>query len=1155
MRSRSTSFALCAAACAPCILLSGLLPAQASAVAPDGLVSWWKGEGNALDSFGANNGTLTGTPGYMAGRVGTGFVFDSNDDRVSIAHHAGLNPGASGFTVEFWMKASPAQPSGDFAIIDKSHGFVDVSGWAVQGSLDGGVGFNVAAGGGWPGAGKGGPFLRDFAWHHVACVIDTPNGRLRIHVDGVLLPGNSINPPAITNNSRSLFFGQAWGGGTPQRFFRGQLDEVTIYDRALCREEVFAIYLAGAAGKTIASPPPPPPPAVAAPGMTNWWKGEGSAADAVGTSHGAQTGTPGFATAQVGQGFVFDSNDDRVTIPHAASLNPGPGGFTVEFWIKASPTQPSGIWTVVDKSHGFVDNSGWTFQGQGGHLSFLVGAGGPPPNSNFVFGGSHEEFLLDYCWHHVAGVYDPIRERVSFYVDCRLHGEEGVLAPAQVTNNTRELVLGYAAGGGSPQRFFRGQIDELTIYDRPLTHAEIEDLCRSGASGKVQIPDTVPAVVITSPQNGAVVGSPNVTVAGTVEDVNPTTVTSIPAGISVTLPAGGGNVTGVVALTGADGVHSIALSATNVANNTAGTSVAVVLDTTPPEVTINTPLESAVLGDPLLTVNVTVADLTATSVDIHGAPTSLAAGGGTTSAQRTLTEGPNTIVVQAIDAAGNTTTVERHVVVDLSAPVVTIDSPADGTCFGPGSATIAVMATVDDLTATEVTSTPAGLSGSLPAGGGIATGTVGLVEGNNTISVDATDATARTGSSAISVVLDTTGPNVSLGAPADGAVVRGTIDVQATADDPLPGSGVAAVVFAVDGDPFATLGAAPFETMLDSTTLGDGFHTLTATATDGKGNPRVATATIRVDNTAPTIVIVEPPANALVGGTFGFRADVADSGSGVGAVTMLAGGIAPTVDASIAYGTPVASDTRNGSENSLRWLDGPLALEVRVVDAAGNQATATVTVNVDNTAPDKSLVSPVDQSVVSGVITLHAQATDPNLGQIRILVDGQLVATSPTSPLITSFDTATDLDGVMEITVDVVDTVGNRSICTARVYRANLTFDFKPESLNLRAKGNGVVTAHVEGAGLSQMLPLASHTVELRVPGGNPVRATGGGVLDDSDDDGIPDATIKFDRSALIAAVNAGIAAHMIPSAGPIPVRLVVDGTEIGTDTTRPAGN
>ena len=46
---------------------------------PTGLVALWSGEGNANDSVGGNNGTLTGSATFGPGKVGQGFVFDGNN--------------------------------------------------------------------------------------------------------------------------------------------------------------------------------------------------------------------------------------------------------------------------------------------------------------------------------------------------------------------------------------------------------------------------------------------------------------------------------------------------------------------------------------------------------------------------------------------------------------------------------------------------------------------------------------------------------------------------------------------------------------------------------------------------------------------------------------------------------------------------------------------------------------------------------------------------------------------------------------------------------------------------------------------------------------------------------------------------------------------
>lgn len=72
-------------------------------------------------------------------------------------------------------------------------------------------------------------------------------------------------------------------------------------------------------------------------------------------------------------------------------------------------------------------------------------------------------------------------------------------------------------------------------------------------------------------------------------------------------------------------------------------------------------------------------------------------------------------------------------------------------------------------------------------------------------------------------------PTVSITAPADNATVSGTIGITATAADD---AGVASVAFKVDGSAISTDMSSPFAASLDTTTLTNAAHTLTAIATD-----------------------------------------------------------------------------------------------------------------------------------------------------------------------------------------------------------------------------------------------------------------------------------------------------------------------------------
>jgi hypothetical protein len=162
----------------------------------------------------------------------------------------------------------------------------------------------------------------------------------------------------------------------------------------------------------------------------------------------------------------LDGSGDYVSIPHSASLDLS-DGFTVEFWMKGNPSQPDNLYLVVDKSHGWVDATGWLFQGNSstGQLGFGLGDGGGFPAV------SSSGSLLDDVWHHVAGSYDSTDtgQELKFYID----GELEASGPAGgYATNTRPINIGASWGGGTPLRHFDGLVDEVRISDAVLVPGE-----------------------------------------------------------------------------------------------------------------------------------------------------------------------------------------------------------------------------------------------------------------------------------------------------------------------------------------------------------------------------------------------------------------------------------------------------------------------------------------------------------------------------------------------------------------------------------------------------------------------------------------------------------------------------------------------------------
>src|ERR1035441_4453001 len=67
---------------------------------PSGLVSWWRGDGSALDQLGLNNGMLQTGCTYTNGEVGQAFIFDGVSSYVKIPNSASLDA-PSQLTIDF----------------------------------------------------------------------------------------------------------------------------------------------------------------------------------------------------------------------------------------------------------------------------------------------------------------------------------------------------------------------------------------------------------------------------------------------------------------------------------------------------------------------------------------------------------------------------------------------------------------------------------------------------------------------------------------------------------------------------------------------------------------------------------------------------------------------------------------------------------------------------------------------------------------------------------------------------------------------------------------------------------------------------------------------------------------------------------------------
>jgi hypothetical protein len=177
-------------------------------------------------------------------------------------------------------------------------------------------------------------------------------------------------------------------------------------------------------------------------------------------------GSTCWVDGKPGKALMFNGIDDYVSIPDSDTLHQT-SAITVAFWIKAASEQPSSdLFTVIEKSHSNIDYSGWYFQSQYDKKGVSFGFGN---GSDWNNGTGSDVVLADDVWHFVTGTYDGTQ--VKFYIDGNL--ESSKITTGQIATNNRPINIGHWGAG---ERYFKGIIDEVRIYNRALSDAEIQAL-------------------------------------------------------------------------------------------------------------------------------------------------------------------------------------------------------------------------------------------------------------------------------------------------------------------------------------------------------------------------------------------------------------------------------------------------------------------------------------------------------------------------------------------------------------------------------------------------------------------------------------------------------------------------------------------------------
>lgn len=235
-------------------------------------------------------------------------------------------------------------------------------------------------------------------------------------------------------------------------------------------------------------------------GLVSWWRGEGNGLDVLGANNATLHSATSFAfvSGKVGQAFSFSgATTEYVDATSSASLNFGTGGFAIATWVKSSDN--GSYRRLVTKRTG---GTWYSLALNDGKAFFEIAAGVNCASSTTVADGK---------WHHIVVSRDPtgtLSRKYRLYID----GVENTsLADSDLNlDNSAPLEIGkwYTESQGG---IYSGLIDEVQIFSRSLTAAEIHGIYNAGSAGLA----LTPTVTNISPSSGFASGGTSVTITGT----------------------------------------------------------------------------------------------------------------------------------------------------------------------------------------------------------------------------------------------------------------------------------------------------------------------------------------------------------------------------------------------------------------------------------------------------------------------------------------------------------------------------------------------------------------------------------------------------------------------------------------------------------------
>jgi hypothetical protein len=397
--------------------------------------------GNANDIAAAKNGTLYGTTSTTDrfGRSNFALQFNGSSSWVKLGTDADLKER----TISVWLKADTFLTGGKYSqAFSTDNANTKYGGTGI--SLDNSGGFNrISIGVGtniirYNGGVKG-------KWYH--CVILVNTTHVKFYINGKIVDSTLNNSTSHSTDGDT--YAHLGCSRNSTLFFKGSLDDVKIYSCGLSKSQIDSLYAYTPSNNCFAAD----------------FKLDGSAKDNTGNGNdGTLKGTSSTINrfGKSGSALKFNGTSDWVKLGTDADFP----SRTISLWLNADTFPTGGKYSQAfstDNANFKYGGTGISLDNSGGANRISIGVG-----ANVIrYSGA-----IKNKWYHCVITVNS--SHVKYYLN-------GKIVDSTLNNSTSHSTDGnvYALLGcnrNSNANFFKGAIDDVSLFNCALSKAEIEAL-------------------------------------------------------------------------------------------------------------------------------------------------------------------------------------------------------------------------------------------------------------------------------------------------------------------------------------------------------------------------------------------------------------------------------------------------------------------------------------------------------------------------------------------------------------------------------------------------------------------------------------------------------------------------------------------------------